>query len=267
LVYRDRRIVPEETMSRSNRALAWITGLGCAAAVLSASRAGLAQSEPDEQAPPPAAAPQAAPPPPTAAAAPQTGAPFPYPPPAGYQPPPGAVALPPGAQPPPGAYMVPYGYPPPTASRPATLPYEEGQPVPEGYRVVSKPIRGLVIAGSVTTGAMWILGVSIASGGGFANGSGWLVLPVLGPWVAMGVRRSSCAGRSNLVDTATCTADDSLLRTVYVMDGLVQAAGAAMFIAGLAATRTELVRTDMAKVTVTPMPVGSGYGLGAFGRF
>jgi hypothetical protein len=57
------------------------------------------------------------------------------------------------------------------------------------------------------------------------------------------------------------------VRTYLVLDGLMQTSGAAMFIVGMAVRRKRLLRQDVADLTITPMPVGSGYGLGAFGRF
>src|SRR5688572_15787699 len=123
-----------------------------------------------------AAAPPAQPPPASEAQPP------PPPPPPGYgQPPPGYGQPPPGyGQPPPGYPPPGYGpppgyppgyYPPPGYGPPAEYPpvgpkrmnYEEGQPIPPGYRVETRARRGLIIAGAVTFGVTYLLSAFAAS--------------------------------------------------------------------------------------------------------
>ena len=59
----------------------------------------------------------------------------------------------------------------------------------------------------------------------------------------------------------------SSLRGALVLDGLMQGAGAAMLIVGIAVPKTRLVRRDVT-VSMLPMPLGKdGYGLGAVGQF
>jgi hypothetical protein len=239
----------------------WMLIGGASGAVLCLSNGVLAQAAfPPETAPgatePPAEEAPPAPAPPTAQPAPAPP-PYAYP----YPPPPGYEAAPAGAYPPYG-----YPYPPAYTTPPATLHYVEGQPIPEGYHVERGPIRALVVAGAATTGSVWILGLSFASGSSFANASGWLLVPVLGPWIALGTRRNECRLGTNSTDVF-CDSSESSMRTLYVLDGLVQGAGAAMFLAGMLSTRTKLVRNDVAEITVAPILIGSGHGLGAFGRF
>ena len=64
-----------------------------------------------------------------------------------------------------------------------------------------------------------------------------------------------------------CEVSDAMVRTYLVLDAIGQVTGATLLITGLSLTRRRLLRDDIAGVTVTPMPVGSGYGLGAFGTF
>ena len=147
------------------------------------------------------------------------------------------------------------------------LPYEEGQPIPPGYHVVSKPRTGLIVAGSVVTGVPWMISVTAATGADFEDKSGWLVVPGIGPWLMLmagGARDRDC---SNTSYDSTCVHDRGPERSIIVLDGLVQSAGAAMFIIGLAVPKTRLVRDD---VTVSMMPtlVGrDGYGAGVVGTF
>ena len=204
----------------------------------------------------PAPGPPAAPPPGALPAAPPPGAPAarppgaPVAPPAGYgQPPPGYAPPPAGygqppqgyypppagyGQPPQGGYYPPpgYYYPPPGAMIPVlTLPYEEGDPIPQGFTVRSRANRSLLIAGSITFGAPYIISALIAAtvvsadsndGGQFAP----LFAPIVGPFITIGTARSEGAGTFWLV-----------------FDGLSQAGGAAMFIAGLTMEEKYLQRT------------------------
>jgi hypothetical protein len=134
------------------------------------------------------------------------------------------------------------------------LPYEDGEPIPPGYRLVQRRRRGLIIAGSIVTGVPWVLGVSAATAADFGDHSGLLVVPVLGPWLMLAtddLRGTSKAGERGLL----------------VFDGLAQAAGGAMFLAGMFVPRVRLVRTDVV-VSVVPLELGHGaHGLGAVGRF
>ncbi len=134
------------------------------------------------------------------------------------------------------------------------LPYEDGDPIPPGYRLRKQRRRGLIIAGSIVTGVPWVLGVTAATSADFGDHSGLLIVPVLGPWLMLGtndVRGSSKAGERGLL----------------VFDGLMQTAGAAMFFAGMLVPRVRLVRSDVV-VSLVPLELGRGaHGFGAAGTF
>jgi hypothetical protein len=145
------------------------------------------------------------------------------------------------------------------------LPYEEGQPVPAGYRVVSQPRRGLVIGGSIMTGVPWVFSVMGAVAADYDNKSGYLLVPGIGPWLMLlaGGAKDNCSTVNGL---QLCD-KQSGLRSIIVLDGLVQTGGAVMFIAGLALPRKRLVRDDVT-VSFVPTPMGrDGYGIGAVGTF
>jgi hypothetical protein len=148
------------------------------------------------------------------------------------------------------------------------LPYEEGDPVPDGYRVVKQKRRGLIIAGSITTGVPWVLGVTAAVSNDFRDNTGLLLIPVIGPWAMLATdtaRDGSCSSTSTSADL--CTASKAGVRGVLVLDGLVQLAGGTMFAAGMFFPRLRLVRKDVT-VGFVPTTLGRGsYGLGAIGRF
>jgi hypothetical protein len=147
------------------------------------------------------------------------------------------------------------------------LPYEEGDEIPAGYRVRKQPRRGLVIAGAILTGTAWTFSLTGAVGSNFEEKSGFLVVPVLGPWLMLaagGARDRECASAD---EYDYCNGDKSGLRAMMVLDGLVQTAGAVMLVAGVALPRKRLVRTDVT-IGLAPSPVGEhGYGASAVGTF
>lgn len=173
------------------------------------------------------------------------------------------------AQPPPPGYapMPPQGYyvpPSVAASGPRVIKdWEEGEPVPPGYHPVTRIRRGLVIGGAVTFGVVYIINVVTAaiyhdadkSLGGSGTKLTPLYAPIVGPFIQMG-STSSATGNVFLV-----------------LDGLAQAGGVAMLIAGLAAPKTVLMRNDLGKNTKleimpTPMTFGSNSaGFGFVGKF
>ncbi|MEJ7735671.1 MAG: hypothetical protein WKG00_41595 [Polyangiaceae bacterium] len=185
----------------------------------------------------------------------------PPPPPSGFQqqypqgaqgaqppPPPGYPAQYPGGYP--GAY--PGGFQPPMG--PKTMPYEDGDPVPPGYHVDTHVRKGLVIGGAVTFGSVYLLtALSAAVAQSAADGVGSdadeatpLYIPVAGPFIAMGTLNAEGGGIFALA-----------------LVGVAQAAGLGMFITGMAAPKTELVRNDIGaldKPQVRLAPVASKRG-------
>jgi hypothetical protein len=194
--------------------------------------------------------------------APAPAAPPAQPPPQGYPgyPPPYPGYPPPGYPPPgyaPGYY--PYYYPPPNAAPPPReRRYVEGQRIPPGYTVEERVRRGPIIAGSIVFGVPYMLGLLAASADDFPNQSGWLAVPVVGPWVTLVSREDTC-------DVPTYDGDDYSydctdgVQTLLVLDALMQTTGAVLFVWGVSSTKKVLVRDDAAW-SLTPARVGSGYG-------
>lgn len=206
-------------------------------------------------------------------------------PPPGFSPTPGAgPAI--GQPPPPPPGMPPgYGYGVPgqgygqVPAGPKELDYEEGDPVPAGYHLKSKKSKGLIIGGAATFGALWLISVVVApiaqaarnfgnvlsctSGGGSISTqtgvSGTnncttstddynaLYIPVAGPLITIGTAHAKGAGI-----------------VVLAIDGVAQAGGLAMLIAGLASNSQKLVRNDVDVLAPAPrlMPI---VGLGSAG--
>lgn len=127
---------------------------------------------------------------------------------------------------------------------PRTLDWDDGDRVPSGYHVGTQARKGLVIGGAVAFGSLYMLSIAAAASGGARS----LLIPVAGPFAALGGIHSSGA------DVA-----------MLIIDGVLQAGGIAMFVAGVAAPKTVLVRNDIARGFVTPTPMTFGANSGGMG--
>jgi hypothetical protein len=170
---------------------------------------------------------------------------------------------PPGQYPPgqypPGQYPPP---PPPEPDLPKYKPYRDGQPAPDGYTLEERLKKGPVFAGSIVLGVPYVIGLSVASSNNFENETGWLVVPAIGPWIALATREDCVPDDFNF-----CDEEDSAIRTLLTLDGLMQTTGTILLIYGLASTSRRYVRNDVASFTITPARIGTGYGFGAYGTF
>jgi hypothetical protein len=132
-----------------------------------------------------------------------------------------------------------YGIPP----SPSELEYREGGAVPDGYVVERRVNKALVIAGASTFGGVYLLttlGAAIAVDTSEDDAAiEPLFIPVAGPFVAIHTTDASATGTFGLV-----------------VDGLAQAAGLGMFVAGFAAQDEVLVWRGLG-VAVRP-DVGPG---------
>jgi hypothetical protein len=139
--------------------------------------------------------------------------------------------------------------------------------VPAGYHVEERARKGMIIAGSVVLGVPWILGVTIASGYDFENKSGWLVVPALGPWITIAARDQDTICSYAGTSITNCPEDNSV-RTMLILDGLTQAAGAIMLVYGLASPKKVITRDFMGSLHFTPARLGKlGYGGVLSGEF
>jgi len=169
-----------------------------------------------------------------------------------------------------GVPNAPVAVPAAAAFAPAILPYREGLPIPPGYRVEHRSANGLIAGGVVSLVIAYGAALAVGVGDNFKDGTGWTVVPVIGPLAAIGARSFHC-------DNDPLKANDcvknafSEVQTIAILsaDAVVQATGAVLFLAGLGSGHDELVRSDLeAHVRVTPRAVGaSGFGLGIDGRF
>jgi hypothetical protein len=178
----------------------------------------------------------------------------------------------PMARPPPPPATPPVAAAPPATAPPAPTPqpsqWHFGDPVPAGYHVEDQPRSGLVIAGALVMGIPYFFSAVTALAANENNETGWLLLPVAGPWITMGRRSYGCNPDQTNQTTAQglqCVADVFAVMGL-VFDGVMQAAGGALLLAGELATKPGLVRNEDA-LRIVPMHVGSGAGAGVVGTF
>jgi len=137
--------------------------------------------------------------------------------------------------------------------------WQEGEPIPPGYHPSTRMRGGLVGGGIGTFTPAYLISIIIAAANADNGSANALWVPGLGPFIQMGQ-----IGGSNCDASCRATADVGL-----VIDGLMQAGGIAMFIAGIAWPKTVLVRNDLGKIHVMPAPmIGQNTtGLGLVGTF
>ncbi|RYZ09091.1 MAG: hypothetical protein EOO73_04815 [Myxococcales bacterium] len=148
---------------------------------------------------------------------------------------------------------------------PSRLAYQEGQPVPEGYRLRSGPRKGLVIGGAIVGGAAYGFGVVGAIDSDFEDHAGYLLIPVAGPWLMLAAGSDppkACPAQE------VCADGMPDYRSLFVAAaGVAQAVGTVLFVVGLTSKRRYLERKEL-EVSVVPASLGQGaYGLGVIGAF
>jgi hypothetical protein len=136
--------------------------------------------------------------------------------------------------------------------------WQDGDPVPDGYRVTQRKRVGLIVGGAVTFGVLYlfsVLGAAIVRDannvvGGKDNADA-LFIPGVGPFVQM---------------TTTTSATGNVFN---VIDGAGQCAGLAMLFVGLTSPKQVLVRSDLGRSVILPTPyIGrGGGGIGLVGLF
>jgi hypothetical protein len=158
--------------------------------------------------------------------------------------------------------------PPPVIVAPQPSQWHPGDPAPPGYHVEELPRSGLVVAGAIVFAVPYFFSAVSALSANSQNESGWLYVPVAGPWMTLGRRTYSCNPDNNNQSTSQslgCVADVFVVMGL-IFDGIVQATGASLILAGELATKPGLVRNDEA-LRVVPMRLGSGMGAGVVGGF
>jgi hypothetical protein len=129
------------------------------------------------------------------------------------------------------------------------------------------PRYGLVTGGFLLAGIPYAIGLAVAAGANFENGTDWLAIPFVGPWLTLGRRQyGQCEqGQNTTSESLTCVGDVFVVMGL-IMDGILQTGGGTMVLIGYLATKKRLVRNDWV-MTISPRVIGSGYGIGASGAF
>ncbi len=141
---------------------------------------------------------------------------------------------------------------------PGILPYRAGMPIPQGYRLDSHINSGLVYGGLAIWAAPYLTGLIAAAASGFTKESGWLALPIVGPFIAMGGRTIDCTvlGQPTTGGTGTnlnsvedqcrkSAIKEARVVALLTVDGLLQTTGAIMAVAGLLSPSEYLLRNDV----------------------
>jgi hypothetical protein len=151
-------------------------------------------------------------------------------------------------------------------TRPDTLEYDPNRPVVPGYAVERYHPRGYFIAGSITFGVGYGLGVlAVAADTEKDFDAGWLLLPIAGPFIGMATQRETC--EMGVTPPTNCGRATSTIVVLAAL-GTMQVVGAGLFTLGLTQSRLRQVRADRPQLTLAPIPLGRrGCGLGAAGTF
>ena len=123
-------------------------------------------------------------------------------------------------------------------------------------------MSGLVTAGALSLGIPYFIGASFAGASGFANGSGWLLIPLVGPWLTIGARENRCTESNTSGECGT----HALVTMLLTLDGIAQSAGVVMLTLGIVLKKQRLVVNRT--VLVTPAQFGrDGHGVALMGSF
>lgn len=145
-------------------------------------------------------------------------------------------------------------------SGPPTLPYRDDAPVPSGYRLEERTRTGLVVSGAIILAVPYVIGLGATSPSHGDRAMNWLFVPAVGPWMALGLRHTSCTPETEH-EVALCHAGDAFAIMGLIMDGILQTTGATLLIVGLTVPKKVYVRKDMVELTLIPVPSGSGLGV------
>jgi hypothetical protein len=147
---------------------------------------------------------------------------------------------------------------PPGVLPPPRFRYIDGTTLPEGYRIEEQVNRGLVTGGAVAFGVPYLTGLFVASYEQGERGTGYLAIPVVGPWLMMGNRSSSCGDIGTPV-TDRCDSDRAV-RTLLFTSGVFQTVGAGLMVLGIV-NKQKWAVANYAGLEFTPVASPSMSGL------
>lgn len=150
---------------------------------------------------------------------------------------------------------------------PAILPYRDGLPIPAGYHVEHRAAGGLIGTGIATLAIGYAAGLGVATSHDFEGSLGWMAVPIIGAWPAVAGSEVKCTA-DDVPAAKKCLSDaynQATTIAIVAVDGMVQATGVVLLVAGLLSGRSELVRDDL-HISARQRPEG-GFDLGVYGRF
>jgi hypothetical protein len=138
------------------------------------------------------------------------------------------------------------------------------QVLPAGYHVERRTNPLQAANGAFLFGGFYGTGIGVAVVNDLRYHTGWLALPVVGPWVVLLSGATACDAAD---ETAGFDCHAKEKQVLLVIDSLAQAGGIVWFIAGMRGSRV-VVRDRVASVIVVPSPLGVvGYGALLAARF
>lgn len=136
--------------------------------------------------------------------------------------------------------------------------YGDEAPRP-GYHLVQSQMTGFFIASALVFGTSYLASLGIASNAKFDNGSAWLAVPIVGPFVGVTQARY-CGSFTPPTQPGDCASP--LATEAIVALGILQVVGAALFPLGF------LHRLYWQRDSVAPtISVQDGLRVGLVGRF
>lgn len=145
--------------------------------------------------------------------------------------------------------------------RPVALPAFRDFPPPPGYIEKVQRNAGLITAGSIVFATTYAVGVGAAAATGFKNQSGWVALPIVGPFIAATQRDFECGTPSTPAAVQACqreTISEAGAVAILAGIGVGHVLGTSLLIAGLLDKQRIWVREDLVAVNVQVGP-GAGF--------
>lgn len=151
--------------------------------------------------------------------------------------------------------------------------YDPHGPIPAGYVVEEQPRRWMSIAGGATLAATYGLSLLTAvftrqNPDDYTFEAGWMVLPVVGPWIAAATAKNKCGyGGWGAERRYYCVHDDQ--RGFLLLLGGGQVVGVLLGASAYRFPSKRLVRgqSSVSDLSVSVSPLGqTGYGLSVAGR-
>ena len=163
----------------------------------------------------------------------------------------------------PSPYYWPY-YPPRPPAPPAPPEYVEGEPVPPGYRVEERWSTGLLLAGTLTASASYLLSVALAvpttDDADDQAAERWMIIPLAGPWITVATRERFDCGASDCVEATPWP-------LIYGFLGIAQATGTALLVASALNKEKKLVVQGTTEVAISPVVHTDAVGMTLMARF